>query len=577
MSDPVRPPVHRIAPAGPSAAAIFLVLRRMRMPLILLVCIFAVSTIGLTLIPGTDADGNTWRMDPFEAFYFMSYTATTIGFGEVPYAFSTQQRAWVIVSIYLSVIGWAYAIGYVLYLLRDPGLREALSLQSFERRVRRLREPYLVIAGFGKTGEIVARALDVSSHRLVVIDIAAHRIDALDSAAFRSEVPGLVADAKDPHELRRAGLQGTHCAGVVAVTDDDQANLAVVVAAGLLRPDLPVVCRTFDSGVQLQMQAFGTPMVIDPFNLYGDGLMLAMQAPQTHRLVNWLTSGKGEELPAPLRVPGAGRWVVAGQGAFGRHLVADLHRHGLPITAIDIAGIPEDGVQVIHGDATDPEVLAGADLGNAAVFAAATGDDTTNLSLLLSARARNPDLFVIGRQNDPANGPLFEAMALDSTLIPTQLTAHEVLARINEPTLWRFVQESQTRQDSWALPLLERITAKCGTVLPDVWRCDITDSATPALMPLLGPDAMVGALLRDPEDRDRELDVVALMIKRGEEVLLTPADDEVVLPGDRLLLVGMSYARRALDTTLCVPAAAEYVITGKRVGQSWIWRTLVDR
>jgi len=39
----------------------------------------------------------------------------------------------------------------------------------------------------------------------------------------------------------------------------------------------------------------------------------------------------------------------------------------------------------------------------------------------------------------------------------------------------------------------------------------------------------------------------------------------------------MSYDRRALDTTVSVPTAAEYVLTGDRVGQSWIWRTLVDR
>jgi ABC-type nitrate/sulfonate/bicarbonate transport system permease component len=39
----------------------------------------------------------------------------------------------------------------------------------------------------------------------------------------------------------------------------------------------------------------------------------------------------------------------------------------------------------------------------------------------------------------------------------------------------------------------------------------------------------------------------------------------------------MGYDRGNLDTTLCVPAAAEYVLTGERVGASWIWRTLVDR
>ena len=49
----------------------------------------------------------------------MSYTATTIGFGELPWPFTADQRLWVTFSIYLSVIGWAYAIGSLLTLLQD--------------------------------------------------------------------------------------------------------------------------------------------------------------------------------------------------------------------------------------------------------------------------------------------------------------------------------------------------------------------------------------------------------------------------------------------------------------------------
>ena len=45
-----------IGPRTPSAA-IFLVLRRMRVPLIVLILIFAVSVLGLTLIPGEDPAG----------------------------------------------------------------------------------------------------------------------------------------------------------------------------------------------------------------------------------------------------------------------------------------------------------------------------------------------------------------------------------------------------------------------------------------------------------------------------------------------------------------------------------------
>jgi len=55
----------------------------------------------------------------FDAFYFMSYTASTIGFGELPNPFTAAQRLWVTISIYLTVIGWAYAIGSLLSLLQD--------------------------------------------------------------------------------------------------------------------------------------------------------------------------------------------------------------------------------------------------------------------------------------------------------------------------------------------------------------------------------------------------------------------------------------------------------------------------
>ena len=94
----------------PGTDAIFLMLRRMRGPLILVVAIFTFCVVGLSLMPGTDDAGRPHHLTIFDAFYVMSYTATTIGFGEIPYPFSYAQRLWVTLSIYLTVTGWAYAI-----------------------------------------------------------------------------------------------------------------------------------------------------------------------------------------------------------------------------------------------------------------------------------------------------------------------------------------------------------------------------------------------------------------------------------------------------------------------------------
>jgi len=57
---PARAPLRRMPHASATQASetIFLILRRMRTPLIVLIVIFAVSVLGLKLIPGQDAQGH---------------------------------------------------------------------------------------------------------------------------------------------------------------------------------------------------------------------------------------------------------------------------------------------------------------------------------------------------------------------------------------------------------------------------------------------------------------------------------------------------------------------------------------
>jgi hypothetical protein len=67
---------------------------------------------------------------------------------------------------------------------------------------------------------------------------------------------------------------------------------------------------------------------------------------------------------------------------------------------------------------------------------------------------------------------------------------------------------------------------------------------------------------------------VPLLVLRGDEATLAPGSDFVLAPGDELLFAGWPAARRALGTTLQIDAAREYVVTGRRVPTSWIWRRL---
>ena len=117
--------------------------------------------------------------------------------------------------------------------------------------------------------------------------------------------------AEDPGHLAVAGLGHPHCEGVLAITDNDEANLAVTQTAALLRPDLPVITRTVSPAMAARMQVFGSPTVVNPFDRFGDHLRIALRAPASYQLLTWLESGPG----APCRSAASRRRAATGSCA----------------------------------------------------------------------------------------------------------------------------------------------------------------------------------------------------------------------------------------------------------------------
>lgn len=575
-----REPVRRIpalADLEPehASSAIFVVMRRMRAPLITLIVIFSISVVGLTLIPGIDGDGRPAHIGLFNSFYFVSYTATTIGFGELPWPFTPAQRLWVTFTIYASVIGWAYAIGSLLTLLQDRAFQQAVALQTFTRKVGRMREPFFLLAGFGRAGELLAKDFDALGQQLVVVDSSSARIDALELGSYHADIPGLVADAANPRNLGAAGLSHPSCAGVLALSNDDETNLAVTMAAALLRPDIPVVARTVSAAVAERMHNFGTPTVVNPFDRFGEHLRLALNAPSSYQLLTWLEAGPGASLPDRGQPRRDGLWIVCGYGRFGREVTADLRAAGLEVAVVESVARADHDEDVIVGDASDGEVLAAAGLERAIGLVAGTDNDTTNLSMLATSRRTNPGLFLAARQNLPTSAALFQAMHTDALLVPTEVVAHEVYAQLSTPLLWRFIQQLPAQGDAWAKDVTRKLQLSCGHQLPALWKVRLDADQAPALQgPLASGQVRLGDVLRSPEDRDRRLKVVPLLLLHEDDAFVTPDDDVVLTHGDQLLFAGHSTERRALESTLVIDSSAAYALFDRRIPSSWLWRTL---
>ncbi len=554
---------------------VFLIMRRMRLLLLTLVVVYAVSVLGMTLIPGRDGDGNVWYMDIFHAFYFVSFMSTTIRFGEIPYEFSDAQRLWVTFSLYLTVISWLYAIGTIITLLQDKLFQRAIAERLFARRVRRMREPFYLVCGYGETGETLVRSFTEHGQHVAVLDRDEARISQIQLQNLRDYVPALAADARVPLHLQEAGLRHRDCAGVVAVTDDNETNLKIAITSKLLHPEIQVIARGPGRGrgeYGLFRHRPDHRSLRNLLPLPGQGLADTLPVPAQPLARRRGGRGPGE----PLYPPRDGLWLVCGYGRFGK-VVAELFRHeGIPAVVVeerpDITGEPPTGY--VHGRGTEAETLIEAGIQEAVGIVAGTDDDTNNLSVVMTARELRPDLFVTLRQNDTGNNDLVRAVGADMVMHPSAIVAEQIRILAGHPLLAEFFVLAGQRPNAWACELVSRLSAMVSRHVPVVSEIRLDAGIAPALVEAheRGEKLTLDELFRDPWGRARQLPCILLMLCREGNKIMMPASDTQIEPGDSLLLAGAHRGVARFRWNLAHNAALDYVRSGRVRPQGWLWR-----
>ncbi|MCP8689546.1 potassium channel family protein [Marinobacterium sedimentorum] len=555
---------------------IYILLRRLRAPLITLIVVYAASVLGLVLIPGVDDQGQPWRMDFFHAFYFVSFMGSTIGFGEVPYPFTDGQRFWTLACIYATVIAWLYSIGTLLTLLQEPAFGRLMRRRSFVTEVLRLREPFYLICGYGVTGSQVVKKLAARNIRTVVLDLKQERIDALEMDGLSIRVPRLCADASLPDVLHDAGLRHQHCIGVLALTNDDQANLAIAIASKVLVPERMVISRTESDVTTANLDSFGTNLVVDPFRSYAEYLVLTTHAPYTHLVYDWLLNPLHRHM-ATANKRMEGRWIICGYGRFGRALCGTFRQAGVELTLINEGS--DDLIPPLHrvrGIGTEAVTLQDAGVGDAVGIVAGTFHDADNLSIIMTARALNPKLITVVRQNLGENDLVFQSSRADFVMEPGRIIANRILAQIKTPLLPVFIERMlREHDDVWAHVLLNRMSHVVGDRELDSWGIRLCQEDTPALlMRQPGQTLKLRTLMKDPRDRTCSLACLALMHRRGTEVRLLPGELCELQEGDELLFCGLSEALHQMEWTVNNYNLLQYLLTGRENSDSLLSRLL---
>lgn len=549
--------------------------RRMRLPLIVLIAAYSIATVGFTLMPGTDADGNPWRMSVFDAFYVVSYTGSTIGFGEVPYEFSKAQRLWTMVSIYITVVAWLFAIGSIMSLMQDPAFAQAVRGARFRRAIRNYDRPFYLLCGFGDTGRLLTRSLTDLHHPVVAVDIAQEKVDASSVESYKAPVHGFCMDVSMPDNLVAAGLQSRWCMGVLAVTADDRVNLKIAVTARLLNQRAAVYARADEGEVADNMRSFDTSHVVRPAEEFVYRLRLLLTRPHSYRLYQWLRSSPEHGLPPMPNVP-EGRWILCGFGRFGRAVYRVLREIGVSVTVIEadetLEGLPEDSV---IGRGTQADTLQEAGVNEAAGIVATTQDDVDNLSILITARNLQPDLFCAAVANRWSSSALFEAAEPEYVAQPGELIAGTILSHIRSPLLSHLFKRLEDTTDGEAERILNRLAPNAESVRPpEFLTVRLSRNRAPALYALLsaGHQLTLDLFSRHPMRPAERLAVEVLMLSRGEQDHLLPDLSTEMESGDRLLLACSSSSASRVRALLESEAVAYKAVTGQELQQGWLFR-----
>jgi len=531
-----------------SNSTLWIVLLRMRMPFIVIIVTYTIAILGLLLIDGMDDKGNIYHMTIFDAFYFITYTATTIGFGESPYAFTYPQKLWVSFSIYLTVLGWFYGIGTLVSLVQDKLLLEELRRAKFKRNVKTLRQGFIIVLGYNSiTSAIIKKALEFDI-RTVVIESDESRVNELLLENYTPYVPILLSEANSPKVLENAGITKSHCRGLVSLFSDDKLNLKIAVMAKLLNKNLKLVVKATTVNQAENLTDLGVDIIANPFSIISKEIDVAFKAPNILKLEKWIYKIDTLNGHTP-RFP-VGKYIICGFGRMGSYLHRRLSDNGIELVFIELdenklINYKADSVsKIIIGDADDKEMLTRAGISESVAIIAATNDDTTNLSILSSAKRLNPKIMTIARENDLGHVSMFENSKIDHVFLPANILINKTTNALINPLSNIFIQEMINKDETWASNLVARLTQTIDEA-PLLEEVDINIYDSPEIYKHLdsGEELKLEIFRTSLHNRELNNNVVPLVLIRGDEKYLIPEWDMNLQKKDKVLFACDEYAR----------------------------------
>ncbi len=173
-----------------------------------------------------------------------------------------------IISMLLSPLIFKYMEKVILYLVASEWEMRALQLQQLAVQSM-MKRGHVIIAGYGRSGQSLARFLEHEKIQVIALDADPLRVKQADAAGDSV----MFGDAGRREVLTAAGL--ARASAVVVSFADTPMALKILSHVRALKPDLPVIVRTFDDTDVEKLKAAGAAEIVA--EVVEGSLMLATQ------------------------------------------------------------------------------------------------------------------------------------------------------------------------------------------------------------------------------------------------------------------------------------------------------------
>ena len=328
----------------------------------------------------------------------------------------------------------------------------------------------------------------------------------------------------------------------MALLDDEALNIKITLITKTLNKDAKLAVKSTTTNQTENLVDLDADIIVNPFSIISSEINVAITAPNIFKLEKWLY--KIDDLSAPLRIFPKGLYIICGYGRMGQKIFEKLDKNNMEVKFIEIN--PKRGKEltkdeknyVVFGDADDRDFLLEVGLMDAVAIVAVTNDDTTNLSILATAKKLNPNIMTMARENDLADDFLFKSANVNHIFTPSKILVNKVTNALFNPLCDKFIKLIINQDNDWASQLVVDLMADINKN-PLVVEIEINEENTPQIYKYLNSEnnkLNMEILATSLEDREKKNKFIPLLLQRENDTILLPLLKEEIKIGDKILI-----------------------------------------